>query len=479
MARGYTISSLDSNESILEKLNKIEKYLKDNPLCNLYMSKQTYPTGSNYTLYSNILTSNIKPLINNGDLILFKNGFVGMVTAVDIDNDMVYYDNDNIIQIADGDHYVTGVEVLNPTPTTAQIKIDIAGATSQYSNIFNIGGGGGGAGIDSISVSEVGNQATITITDTDNNTYTSNAFNVGDTNTDTLISSVVVTNPTPTTAQIEITDTASNTYTSNTFNVGGGGSESVFVDSDNNIVSNNAVVQTNVNDSILLGDNATSYNDECICLGKNTSCLNDNSIAIGKMANNSGTMSQYSIAIGYNATNTATNSIAIGSGSQNLGMGCVAIGSNAMTNAVDSIQLGTGTNNVNMSIQFMTEQILSKATNMDPVKFANPLQLHCYAVPVIINSFTDNFATASANGIQVTCDSNDSTHAQVTLTQLTSDSSVLEDNMVFGLYYYTDMTDPDNPSTEYTWCIMSFSNYDSQNNVCDCMVLPLAQSYTI
>ena len=402
MAIGYTISSLDSNESILEKLNKIEKYLRDNPLCNLYVSKQTYPTGANYILYSNILNSNIRPLINNGDLILFKNGFVGMVTAVDIDNDMVYYDNDNVVQIADGDHYVTGVEVLNPTPTTAQIRIDIAGSTSEYSNTFNIGGGG--AGIDTIQVSEVGNQATITITDTDNNTYTSNSFSVGDTNTDTLIDTIAVTNPTPTTAQIEITDTANHTFTSNTFNVGGGGgSESVYVDSANTIISN-------------LSSNPSPEKNYCVLLGYNASSSQD-----------------YNVGIGLQARVLGIDGVSIGSGASIDDINDpnhnptedIAIGKNAIVHSDYAVQIGNGINTTDYSIQFMSEQILSKATSLDPIKFSNELQLNCIAVPVMINSFTDNFASASSNGIQVTCDSNDSAHAQVTLSQLTSDTCYL------------------------------------------------------
>lgn len=498
MAMGYTISSLDSNESILEKLNKIEKYLKDNPLCNLYVSKQTYPTGANYILYSNILNSNIRPLINNGDLILFKNGFVGMVTAVDIDNDMVYYDNDNVVQIADGDHYVTGVEVINPTPTTAQIKIDIAGSTSEYSNTFSIGGG---SGISTIQVNESSGTAQIVITDTDNVQHTSNSFTVGEQNTDTLIDTITVTESNGT-ATITITDTANHSYTSNSFNVGGGGAETVYVDANKDSISSDLTTGTYGNKTINLGKNCNSETDYGIVIGYGSHIRTPDTILIGMdniSGNNVNDTGSINIGIGHHIHfEHSKKNIMIGSSCElsiqshnNVHIGeftngnsfilqsvsnTISIGFDAFVSADNTIQLGTGTNSTPNSIQFKSHQIASEESTT--LKLSNELQINNHLITII--SVTNDFATASANGVQVTVDQNDSTHEQVqNLNHPTTDTSILEDEQVLAIYNYTDMTDPDNPVSEFTLCYAMFVNYDSVNNICDCMVLRMGPTQTM
>ena len=492
---GYTISPLDSNESILEKLNKLEKYLKDNPLCNLYIVKRAYPYGVGQIAYNDILSSPISPLVNSGDILLFSNGVACMVTAVDIDNNVVYYNVDDKVVLADGDHYVTDVEVTNPTPATAQIRLDIVGGTSVYSNIFNIGSGSG-AGINSITVTESSGSATITIEDTEGNQFTSNSFTVGETNTDTLIDTITVTESSGT-ATITIEDTAGNQYTSNSFNVGGGGSETVYV----NGTSIESTISGTVasGGSVGLGDSASAGSNS-VAIGSDANA-NGLSVAVGIQSrtntNGSGVAIGYQAqiidgdnlypsgtAVGYMAKVKGANSTAIGSGAQagldssgQASERCVAVGDLAVASGDRSIQLGLGTNSTDRSLQFFDEQIVSKDTSNDPLKLSNNLLLN-NALPTI-SSFTTNFATASSNGIQVTVDSNDSAHEQISLNHVSSDSSILEDKNILALYNYTDMTDPDNPVSEFTLCYAIMYNYDSNDNVCDCMVLQMGNTITM
>lgn len=144
---GYTISPLDSNESILEKLNKLEKYLKENPLANTYITTASYVLGDSYIAYSQILNSSIKPLIKSGDILIFANKYIGMVTAVDSEQDYVYYDNSNVIQLPAGPTGATGPSGANVTSALVTNNID-------------------------------GITATITFTDSQGNTFTTNAFNL-------------------------------------------------------------------------------------------------------------------------------------------------------------------------------------------------------------------------------------------------------------------------------------------------------------
>lgn len=576
MATGYTISPLDSNESILEKLNKVEKYLKDNPLCNLYISSRSFYAGGSMS-YNEILNSPLRNNINTGDLILFSSGVICMVTAVNIDNDIIYYDDTNAVVIKDGNNYVTNIEVLNPTPTTAQIRIDIEGATSIFSNTFNVGGGGSGLVFKNLTWS--GDSYPTSPTDIDNLLQTLSLSDYTDCNGIILTSSIgtqyilykdvyavfedngdeikafsfynpsmdigyqfnyindvyseglflkkiydysissIIASENAGNVTIEITDAAGNTQTSNAFAVGGNESVYVIEDSQDN--------KTAISTSLAIQN--VPIGEYSICLGDNTKAQGNNSIVIGR---DCVVTAQSSIAIGYDCNSKGSHSYLIGLGvkeftsnnnndsSSNIGIGdtlifrgttqsiiigdyrvfedCnygisigfqsnmshtitnksdfIAIGKDAECEANSSIQLGEGTNIIDNSIQYKTHQIVAEENSV--LKLSNELQLNNHLITII--SMTNNFATASANRIQVTTDQDDSAHEQVqNLNHPTSDTSILNDEMVLALYNYTDMTDPNNPISEFTLCYAAFMNYDSVNNVCDCMLIQLAPSYTM
>lgn len=519
MGAGYTISPLDSNESILEKLNKIEKYLQDNPLCNLFIC--TYNFNSNFDFY---YQGDFKDwqthTIQIGDLILFKNGVVSYVTAIgdaptprDIP---IYFSTTNIVELYDGNTTIDSINVTNPTPTTAQIEITDSDGNTYTSNSFNVGGSDTDTTITAINVTApVVDKRKIRLTDSNNQTLdsnefyvgstdsievqsvstntckivlkenggtrtiTSNVFSIGDTNTDTTISSVSVTESNNQ-ATITITDSAGQTYTSNAFNVGGGGSESVFVHNHSITTTIASTPLSSAHDYyICIGDLAHADSQGAVALGTSAKAYDSNSIAIGTASN-----AQYGsnqIAIGFFA-DSRNDSLAIGEHTYACDKG-IALGENAkidsnMSSLTGSyaVQICNGTNYVQNSIQYKSHQLVSEENGT--LKLSNELQLNNHLITII--STTNNFATASANGIQVSVDQNDSTHEQVqNLNHSTTDSSILNDEMVLAIYNYTDMTDPDNPVSEFTLCYSAFMNYDSVNNVCDCMLIQLAPSYTM
>lgn len=475
---GYTISPLDSNESILEKLNKLEQYLKDNKMYNLYTTSYVFNNTTDNIIPDASIDNIALNTISVGDLMLYKyNGatVVGTVIAVGTG---VYTVDRTTEQVLFDDTQISTITIIQPE--TNKIKIEIVDTKGNLfeSNVVTIAGGGGGAGISTIQVNESSGTAQIVITDTENNQFTSNSFTVGEQNTDTLIDTITVTESSGT-ATITITDTANHSYTSNSFNVGGGGAETVYVDASDNVVSNNTGALSSISNSIILGkSNYTNNLTGGIIIGSSSTATGLYTIAIG----NSAQADSGSIVIG--GTYANYNSIAIGYGAEAYSNGSdpdassIAIGKNAKTTATHdySIQLCNGINNTPNSIQYKSHQIVAEENTT--LKLSNELQLNNHLITII--STTNNFATASSNGIQVTVDQNDSTHEIVqNLNHPTTDTSILDDEMVLAIYNYTDMTDPDNPVSEFTLCYAAFMNYDSVNNVCDCMLIQLAPSYTM
>lgn len=494
MAIGYTISPLDSNESILEKLNKLEKYLKDNKMYNLYTTSfEFYNTTDNIIPDASIDNIALNT-ISVGDLMLYKyNGatVVGTVIAVGTG---VYTVDRTTEKVLFDDTQISSVTIVQPESNKIKIEIVDTKGNLFESNIVTIAGGGGGSGISTIQVNESSGTATIVITDTDNVQHTSNSFTVGEQNTDTLIDTITVTESNGT-ATITITDTANNSYTSNSFNVGG--AETVYVDSDDNVVSSTATLDGVINNSVVLGTSEHA-GGAGVCIGYNN--LSNGIVTIGSdlNTNNGGCIAigykaeahEGGIAIGntgttvYDATIATGQTIAIGYGAvadkanisdPNL-VDSIALGYEASVNVSNAVQLCQGSNTTPDSIQYKSHQIVSEEGTT--LKLSNELQLNNHLITII--SMTNDFATASANGIQVTVDQDDSTHEQVqNLNHPTTDTSILEDEQVLAIYNYTDMTDPDNPVSEFTLCYAMFVNYDSVNNVCDCMVLRMGPTQTM
>ena len=566
---GYTISPLDSNESILEKLNKLEKYLKDNKMYNLYTTSYVFYNTTDNIIPDASVNNIALNTISVGDLMLYNyNGatVVGTVIAVGTG---IYTVDRTTEKVLFYDTQISSVTIIQPQ--TDQIKIEIIDTKGNLfeSNIVTISGGGGGTGLVFLDVTWSGDSYPtdpedidtmlsahtlqeyhdcngIVLTNSAGTKYTlykdlyaqfedngdniqafgfynvsmdigyqfnyaNGVYNEGRivrqlADIDNKISGLAG----GTTGQV-LKKTSDNDYEYSWQNESGG-AETVYVDSNDSIVSSNATTTTT--ESVVLGDGAVSQGNWAVAVGVNATVRDNNGIAIGRSAEtkNDGiaiglasisrnkaivigtnanvtavdTTTNDGIAIGHLATISGNYCTAIGdstvAGTDEVGTHtayCTAIGYGAKAKAEESVQIGSGTNNTPYSIQFKTEQILSKDTSNDPIKLSNNLQLDCVATPIIITSMTNDFATASSNGIQVTVDSNDSAHEQVSLYHLASDSSILENKMVLAIYNYTDMTDPNNPVTEYTWCMAMFDNYDSNDNVCDCMLMKLAPSQTM
>lgn len=156
---GYTISSLNSNQSILEKLVKLEKYLRDHPFLNLLITTTTI--SSNIVARAVIINaSNIT--ISIDDLILDASGKLYAVTSADETNAYVDYanpvslpagpqgpqgpagqdgqdgqDGTNGTNGVDGKYIVSAV-VNNVSDTTATITFTFSDSTTYTTPTFNI-----------------------------------------------------------------------------------------------------------------------------------------------------------------------------------------------------------------------------------------------------------------------------------------------------------------------------------------------------
>lgn len=75
---GYTPSHLTDNETLLEKLNEIISYLKENPFYNIYQTTDSYKVGGVFSVKNVIMKEGEK--LENKDMILFSNGYIGVVT---------------------------------------------------------------------------------------------------------------------------------------------------------------------------------------------------------------------------------------------------------------------------------------------------------------------------------------------------------------------------------------------------------------
>ena len=74
----YNPSALTDNKTLLEKLNEILLYLKENPIYKIYQTTDSYRVGGVFSVQNVIMKEGEK--LENKDMILFSNGYVGVVT---------------------------------------------------------------------------------------------------------------------------------------------------------------------------------------------------------------------------------------------------------------------------------------------------------------------------------------------------------------------------------------------------------------
>ena len=73
----YNPSALTDNKTLLEKLNEILLYLKENPCYKIYQTTDSYKVGGVFSVQNVILKEGEK--LENKDMILFSNGYTGVV----------------------------------------------------------------------------------------------------------------------------------------------------------------------------------------------------------------------------------------------------------------------------------------------------------------------------------------------------------------------------------------------------------------
>lgn len=74
----YNPSALTDNKTLLEKLNEILLYLKENPCYKVYQTTDSYSVGGVFSVQNVIMKEGEK--LENKDMILFSNGYIGVVT---------------------------------------------------------------------------------------------------------------------------------------------------------------------------------------------------------------------------------------------------------------------------------------------------------------------------------------------------------------------------------------------------------------
>ena len=79
MKPGYTISSVNTNKTVLEALHDIEKYLQDNHIYKWYSSTEQYTTDKAYQVANVNLQEG--DVLEHGDAIMFANGYIATVNA--------------------------------------------------------------------------------------------------------------------------------------------------------------------------------------------------------------------------------------------------------------------------------------------------------------------------------------------------------------------------------------------------------------
>lgn len=153
---GYTISSLNSNQSILEKLVKLEKYLRDHPFLNLLI---TATTISSSVVAKSVIVNASNITISIDDLILDASSKIYAVTSVDDTN--VYVDYTNPVTLAAGPQgpqgpagqdgqdgqdgrdgvdgkYIVSAVINNVSDTTATITFTFNDTTTYTTPAFNM-----------------------------------------------------------------------------------------------------------------------------------------------------------------------------------------------------------------------------------------------------------------------------------------------------------------------------------------------------
>ena len=74
----YNPSALTDNKTLLENLNEILLYLKENPIYKIYQTTDSYKAGGVFSVQNVIMKEGEK--LENKDVILFSNGYTGVVT---------------------------------------------------------------------------------------------------------------------------------------------------------------------------------------------------------------------------------------------------------------------------------------------------------------------------------------------------------------------------------------------------------------
>lgn len=92
----YEASAINSNVTLLQKMNKIEKYLLDNQLGNIFV---TYESIQLSVISDSIIEELNDRIIGKGDLLIDKDGYLYVITGYN--ENTIYIDYDNRIHLGD------------------------------------------------------------------------------------------------------------------------------------------------------------------------------------------------------------------------------------------------------------------------------------------------------------------------------------------------------------------------------------------
>ena len=79
---GYNPSHLNKNETLLEAFHRVEAYLKENPQYQVYQSSAFYDANKSHEYALNTIIVPEGSKVSAGDVVLFVNAYVAVITAV-------------------------------------------------------------------------------------------------------------------------------------------------------------------------------------------------------------------------------------------------------------------------------------------------------------------------------------------------------------------------------------------------------------
>ena len=83
----YNASYLNEQATLLEEFHKIQKYLNEHPLYQIYQSSADYVAGVN-EYYINEVSVRVGSTLGVGDVVLFSNVYYGVITEINEETQM-------------------------------------------------------------------------------------------------------------------------------------------------------------------------------------------------------------------------------------------------------------------------------------------------------------------------------------------------------------------------------------------------------